>query len=319
MRLEWIDDILAVLDSGSLARAAERRFLTQSAFTRRVRMIEDSIGATLFDRRRKPVTLLPGVAALEPELRDLSARLRRAAQDLRLSADQAGRPLTFACQHAITMTVAPRIVSDLAALGETSVRVRSGNQDECLMLLLSKEADCAIMYEVSDDRNPAIPRAFDSCALGTDRLIPVCTPGLRALAAGPSLPVIGYPPDVFLGQVFNRTIGPRLPEGTTLTSRAETALTLAMLQFALSEIGIAWLPQSLVSDHLARGLLVCIDDVLPAQDLIVTVIRLSDEPGDKRDRVWRHLTEALRLPTVLERLPDAVPGLVQPLEGAEQR
>ena len=37
MRLEWIEDILAVLDTGSLARAAEKRLLTQSAFTRRVR------------------------------------------------------------------------------------------------------------------------------------------------------------------------------------------------------------------------------------------------------------------------------------------
>ena len=117
MRLEWIDDILAVLDSGSLARAAERRFLTQSAFTRRVRTIEDSIGATLFDRRRKPVALMPGVAPLEPELRDLSARLRRIAQDLRLSAGQAGRTLTFACQHAITTTVSPRGVSELTAAG----------------------------------------------------------------------------------------------------------------------------------------------------------------------------------------------------------
>ncbi len=293
MRLEWIDDILAVLDGGSLARAAERRCLTQSAFTRRVRTIEESLGATLFDRRRKPVTLLPGVAALEPELRDLSARLRRVAQDLRQSAGQVGRPLTFACQHAITMTVAPRIVGELTAAGDTSVRVRSGNQDECLMLLLSKEADFAIMYEVPGDRTPATPRAFDACTLGTDRLIPVCAPGLRALAAGPEFPVIGYPPEVFLGQVFNRGIAPRLPDGTTLTTRAETALTLAMLQFTLSEIGIAWLPQSLVGDHLARGQLVRLDEALPAQDLIVKAIRLSEEPCDRRDRVWRHLTTIL--------------------------
>lgn len=293
MRLEWIDDILAVLDGGSLARAAERRCLTQSAFTRRVRTIEESLGATLFDRRRKPVTLLPGVAALEPELRDLSARLRRVAQDLRQSAEQVRRPLNFACQHAITMTVAPRIVGELTAAGDTSVRVRSGNQDECLMLLLSKEADFAIMYEVPGDRTPATPRAFDACTLGTDRLIPVCPPGLRALAAGPEFPVIGYPPEVFLGQVFNRGIAPRLPDGTTLTTRAETALTLAMLQFTLSEIGIAWLPQSLVGDHLVRGQLVRLDEALPAQDLIVKAIRLSEEPCERRDRVWRQLTTIL--------------------------
>ena len=49
MRLDWIDDILAVLDCGSLARAAQKRSLTQPAFTRRVRLIEDSIGAELLE------------------------------------------------------------------------------------------------------------------------------------------------------------------------------------------------------------------------------------------------------------------------------
>lgn len=319
MRLEWIDDILAVLDSGSLARAAERRFLTQSAFTRRVRTIEDSIGATLFDRRRKPVTLMPGVAPLEPELRDLSVRLRRIAQDLRLSAGQAGRTLTFACQHAITTTVSPRVVSELTAAGETSVRVRSGNQDECLMLLLSNEADFAIMYEVPGDRTPVIPRAFDSVTLESDLLIPVCAPAILSLATGPEFPVVSYPPDVFLGQVFNRAVSPRLPGGTTITSRAETALTLAMLQFALSEIGVAWLPRSLVSDYLARGQLVRVDDVLPAQELEVRMIRLSEAHDSRSDAVWRRVIEILKPPEQLERLPDAAPGLVQPVERAEQR
>ncbi|MFU8778000.1 MAG: helix-turn-helix domain-containing protein, partial [Roseovarius sp.] len=51
MRLEWLDDILAVADAGSLARAAEIRHVSQSAFTRRLRAIEDTLGVPLFDRR----------------------------------------------------------------------------------------------------------------------------------------------------------------------------------------------------------------------------------------------------------------------------
>lgn len=290
MRLEWIDDLLAVLDSGSLARAAERRFLTQSAFTRRVKVIEDSIGVTMFDRRRKPVKLLPAVATLEPELRDLSVRLHRLKQDLRLSESQGGRKVAIACQHALTATVSPGMVSKLAAAGEAAVRVRSANQDECLMLLLSGEADFAILYEVPDNRVPLIPRAFESVTIGADKLIPVCAPAMQALTRKSEVPAITYPPDVFFGQVFNRSISPRLPEGVTMVSRAETALTLAMLQFALSEIGIAWLPQSLVRDYLTRRNLVRVDKELPAQKLTIKLIRLSDEPGERSDRIWQLLT-----------------------------
>lgn len=318
MRLEWIDDILAVLDTGSLSRAAERRMLTQSAFTRRVRMIEESIGATLFDRRRKPVTLMPGVAALEPEMRELSARLRRLGSALRLSANQTRGPLTFVCQHAITATVSPGIVRQLSSIGETSVRVRSGNQDDCLMRLLSDEADFAIMYQVPGERIPAIPKAFEAVTLGKDRLVPVCTPAIRQHSWDRGIPTISYPPDVFMGKVFDRLIGPRMQTGMVTVSRAESALTLAIMEFALNDIGVAWLPQSLVADQLFNGRLVCVDEQLPAQALDITMIRLSEVQTERSQIVWRSVIENLRVQAELQGLPNGSAGRVQPVERAEQ-
>ena len=296
MRLEWIDDILAVLDGGSLARAAEKRLLTQSAFTRRVRIIEDSIGATLFDRRRKPVTLMPGVQALEPELRDLSARLHKLRHALKTTSDQAGKSLAFVCQHALTTTVSPQVVRALTADGETSVRVRSGNQDECLMHLISKEVDFAIMYALPEGRAPEPSNAFEAVTLGADILIPVRAPTMRTKTSDTVLPTISYPPEVFLGQVFARMINPRLPKGITALPIAETALTLAMLQLVLNEIGIAWLPHSLVAGHLAQGDLVRMDDVLPAQALIIRMVRLSEAQTRQGDLIWHHLAQHLQLP-----------------------
>ncbi|WP_371171051.1 LysR family transcriptional regulator [Aliiroseovarius sp. 2305UL8-7] len=293
MKLEWIDDILAVLDNGSLARAAEKRLLTQSAFTRRVRLIEDNIGTTLFDRRRKPVTLMPGVQALEPELRDLSNRLHKIRQTLKTSSDQVGKSLAFICQHALTATISPQIVRVLTADSETSVRVRSGNQDECLMQLLSKEVDFAIMYAIPDTAPPEPGNGFEAVTVGEDVLIPVCAPVVRPCLARGALPMISYPSDVFLGQVVDRTIIPRLSDAISVQPVAETALTLAMLQLVLSEIGVAWLPQSLVVEHLAQGRLVRADAELPSQALNVRMIRLSEKHAEHGDRMWRCLAEQL--------------------------
>ena len=203
MQLDWIDDILAVIDAGSLAQAAERRFLTQSAFTRRVRVIEEKIGITLFDRSRKPVAIMPGVQALDPELRDLSVRLRRLKHDLLASADDGvGGGVTLVCQHAITTTISPWIVKELTLHDDTSVRVRSGNRDECLTLLLSGGADFAVTYEGPEEHMPLLPQGFDTVSLGIDRLVPVCTPALLDRGESVSIPVIAYPSDVFLGRIF---------------------------------------------------------------------------------------------------------------------
>ncbi|GAA6194381.1 LysR family transcriptional regulator [Phaeobacter sp. NW0010-22] len=293
MRLEWIDDILAVLDSGSLTRAAEKRSLTQSAFTRRVRLIEDNIGTELFDRRRKPVSLMPGVQELEIELRELSTRLHKLRHSLKTASDQASKPLSFVCQHALTATISPEIVRILTDSGETSVRVRSGNQDECLLHLISKEVDFAIMYAVPDDRMPEPGNAFETKEIGADTLIPVCAPTVRAKANDATIPTISYPPEVFLGQVFSRTIAPRLPKNKTLIPRAETALTLAMLQYAVNEIGIAWLPLSLVTTHLTEDKLVCVDDVLPTQSMSIRMVRLAEAISEHDDQIWQHLNQHL--------------------------
>lgn len=293
MRLEWIDDILAVLDSGSLTRAAEKRSLTQSAFTRRVRLIEDNIGTELFDRRRKPVSLMPGVQELEIELRELSTRLHNLRHSLKTASDQASKPLSFVCQHALTATISPEIVRILTDSGETSVRVRSGNQDECLLHLISKEVDFAIMYAVPDDRMPEPGNAFETKGIGADTLIPVCAPTVRAKANDATIPTISYPPEVFLGQVFSRTIAPRLPKNKTLIPRAETALTLAMLQYAVNEIGIAWLPLSLVATHLTEDKLVCVDDVLPTQSMSIRMVRLAEAISEHDDQIWQHLNQHL--------------------------
>jgi LysR family transcriptional regulator, hypochlorite-specific transcription factor HypT len=292
MRLEWIDDILAVLDNGSLARAAEKRFLTQSAFTRRVRMIEDSIGATLFDRSRKPVALMPGVEALEPEMRRLSIQLRRLKHDLKQTTNPRNGAVSIACQHALTTTLSPKIVGALTASDRT-VRMRSGNRDECLIQLFSGDADIAITYQIPGERTPVLVKAFEARDLGTDRLIPVCIPDLAGSTHDGEVPVIGYPTDVFLGQVFDRTIAPRLPTSVILTPRAETALTLAMIQLVLDGIGVAWLPQSLILDHLAQKRLVQLGPDLPEQELEVRMIRLAEGQKPQNDSIWGLLSHEL--------------------------
>lgn len=311
MRLEWIDDILAVLDCGSLARAAERRSLTQPAFTRRVRLIEDSIGAALFDRRRKPVTLMPGVAALAPELRDLSLRLRQMRDRLKTATSQTGGALSFACQHAITTTVSPSIVRALTTGNDASVRVRSGNQDECMMFLLSGEVDFVVMYVLPDAPTAPSALAFETMILGHDMLIPVCAPALREMAVSDQIPGVSYPSDVFLGQVFDRGIAPRLRPEINIVTKAETALTLAAYEFALGGIGVAWLPRSLVSASLGQGLLVSLEDDLPTQPLEIRAFRLVAGQNTRSDAIWRDVGG-------LKRLPDAAAGYVQPVKRTEQ-
>ena len=49
MEFIWLEDFLALVDSGNFSRAAELRHVTQPAFSRRIRALEDWVGVDLFE------------------------------------------------------------------------------------------------------------------------------------------------------------------------------------------------------------------------------------------------------------------------------
>ena len=78
--------IYQVYQDGSFTKAAEKLYLTQPALSMAVRQEEKSIGAALFDRGRRPLTLTPAgdayIRAVE-RMKYLEADLSRELEDLR--------------------------------------------------------------------------------------------------------------------------------------------------------------------------------------------------------------------------------------------
>lgn len=115
MRLEWLEDILAVVDTGSFSEAADRRRLTQSAFSRRMAGIEATLGVPLFDRSRKPVQLAPPVLVQRDRIARLAQELRHLTADLRQGDRHAGQRIVLASQHALTTALSPGLLRRIGA------------------------------------------------------------------------------------------------------------------------------------------------------------------------------------------------------------
>jgi LysR family transcriptional regulator, hypochlorite-specific transcription factor HypT len=75
MELKWLDDYIALIDSGSFSAAAARRHVSQPAFSRRIQMLEEWLGVTLIDRTRKPLQLTPVARDNQLAFRNLVARI----------------------------------------------------------------------------------------------------------------------------------------------------------------------------------------------------------------------------------------------------
>ena len=291
MRLEWIEDILAVLDAGSLNRAAEQRFLTQPAFSRRMKSIESYVGVELLDRTHKPVQLRPAVLDQQQRLERLSAELRDLLQDLRQQGRRAGNRVLVASQHAITTSLAPGLIKRLPSESDVTIRLRSANRDECFALLVTRQADLVLTYRHLGEPLPVQESFVELCELPEEDMVPVCATemleDLNEQYLRGELPLIAYPPDVFLGEVMSRDILPVLRSKVFLRTKVETALTLAALQLALAGVGIAWVPQSLAAEEIQSGRLTLLTDVCGKATLATTAVRLAGPKSDAEESVWQ--------------------------------
>lgn len=287
MRLEWIEDLIAICEARSLTEAAVRRNVTQPAFSRRIRAIEDELGVRLIDRTRRPARPLKSLADSVATFRDIAGRLRQLPVDLGNSTR-----IVIACQHALSVSLAPELVRRiLRALPDATVRLRSANREECLALLLTQQADVMVGYET--DELPAAPdgRFVEKRRQAQDVLLPVIAPGvapdLWSASDGRELPAILYPPDVFLGMVMARSVLPRLGGVVRVRPVLETALTLAAHELARSRLGAAWVPASLVQEDLATGRLVELPEEFPRCEMSLVALRLKGPKGEAGDTAWR--------------------------------
>lgn len=290
MRLEWLEDLVAILESGSISEAAARRSVTQPAFSRRIRAIEEHIGVELFDREKKPVGLRPPLSVHRDDIKRIVAQTRDLVYELRRQGRESHDRVVIVSQHAITVTLAARIVQTLTDELGISVRLISANREECSTLLVTKQADLLLGYNASAESVSQAENFVETQILGTEDLIPVFSRAhvsrlAAALAAG-ELPIVAYPGDAFLGWIFNSEILPRIPQRELLRRKVETALTHAALKLATIGLGVAWVPRGLAAGAIAAGEVTSLHEQYPWTKMTLVAQRLAGSHSQVEERLW---------------------------------
>src|SRR5678810_779562 len=107
MNLSWLDDFLALVATGNFSRAADERHMTQPAFSRRIRALEEWLGAELFDRSSQPARLTATGEWFRGAAENLLARVSRLPGEARVVAESHATTLRFAATHALSFTFMP--------------------------------------------------------------------------------------------------------------------------------------------------------------------------------------------------------------------
>ncbi len=84
MDIELLKTFLEVYRTRHFGRASERMFLTQSAVSARIRLLEETLGVALFTRKRNDIQLTPAGARLLKHAETIVSGWERARQDTAL-------------------------------------------------------------------------------------------------------------------------------------------------------------------------------------------------------------------------------------------
>lgn len=257
MELDWLKDFLALAEQRNFSRAAELRHVTQPAFSRRIRALEDWIGTPLFQRGAQGAELTPAGAHFHPLAEELLHRLHHARRDTKAVAEREAASLSIAATHALSFTFFPgwiRARLPLEALG--AINLVSDSLEACEQIMLAGEVHALLCHHHPDAPGRLDAGRFESRRVGGDVLVPLSAPapgGGPAWGLDGATRLLGYGQASGLGRILAAT-APALPGPTEMVFTSHLAATL--MTMAREGYGVAWLPLTMAGEEMERGRLV---------------------------------------------------------------
>jgi DNA-binding transcriptional LysR family regulator len=292
--LNWLQDFICLGRTLNFTRAAEERNVTQPAFSRRIKSLENWLGVPLVKRSTYPVQLTDAGAQFLPVARDIASNLMGTRQTIRAIERGNTAFQRFAVLHAISVNfLSPRIAELERQIPNLRVRIYSDTLPACCQLLTDGSCDFLLYYSHRDVAPAMDETQFSRKNVAKEAFLPVAEANAAAQGMwnlsdpnGSDIPYLSYDPDSFLGVVVDQTIGTRKPP---LSLRYMDALAEAIKRRALAGSGVAWLPELAISTELARGELVSIGG--PEWQTTLTLSLFCSL--DRLDRTGRAVWEAL--------------------------
>jgi LysR family transcriptional regulator, hypochlorite-specific transcription factor HypT len=299
MDLDWLKDFLALAEQKNFSRAADARNVSQPAFSRRIRALEDWIGAPLFVRGAQGATLTPAGGYFLPLADDLMRDLQRARRDTRAMGERAGATLSIAATHALSFTFFPNWIRRhmrFEALG--TLNLISDSMEACEQIMLGGEVHFLLCHYHADAPTRFDPSRFQSVPVGDDVLVPVCAPDAENRPVWP-LPRTRERPTKLLAYSQASGLGRIL--AAHQVSRDEIAgletvftshLAATLLTMAREGHGVAWLPLTLAEEDLTRTRLVRAGPERFDIPIEIRLFRAFDCRNHATDALWSLLNKS---------------------------
>ena len=265
MNISWLEDFLALAFTKNFSRAADLRHMTQPAFGRRIRALEEWLGTSLFDRGTQPITLTETGEWFRKVAQDLLAQVARLPVEARAVEESWTTTLQFAATHTLSFSFMPNWLRSLEPrVSVGAIQCVSDMLQRCEALMLQGKVQFVLCHTHPHINGQLEAAGYPSIQLGNDTFVPVSAADDRgqpqhyvtSTADGScAIQLLDYSAESGIGRILHQILGPEL-DRLSIQTVFTAHLASVLRPMVLSGRGIAWLPQSLVADDLHAGRLV---------------------------------------------------------------
>ena len=262
MDTKLLKDFICLVQHKSFTVAARHRNITQSALSRRIKLLEQWLGTNLIDRKQSGFSLTPQGRIFAPEAEVLLRRLYNARQTTRVLDHSEGYEINVAAQNSIAQTLFLDWVKCIEnEFDNVYVRLLSEKLSECINLLASGHVNYLFCYANPTITIPIDPNTYSYITMGKELLIPVTIPKQNGEplfnlpgAINEPLPFVAYAHDSVFGRAVDTMIQNQ-SQGCFLSRRYENPYSHTLKSLVQEKLGLAWLPKMSILTDLETGTL----------------------------------------------------------------
>ncbi|MEH6813830.1 MAG: LysR family transcriptional regulator [Motiliproteus sp.] len=261
MDIKLLEDFVCLANLQNFTAAARERRVTQSAFSRRIKALEEWLGTVLINRECTSFELTPQGSLFVAEAEAILRRLYNAREAVRAMGSSGESEIAVAAQNSIAQTLFLNWVKRLEKrLDSVYVRLISEKLPDCIELFSQGHVDYMFCYANDLVSLPIDENRFSYTTIGKETLIPVSVPLKHpkkptfALPgdAGSPVPFVAYTHDSLFGKAIDRLIQDK-GHSCFLARRYENAFSHTLKSMVIERLGFAWLPKSSILSDLKEG------------------------------------------------------------------
>ena len=299
MDLNWIEDFLTLCKCGNFRISSEQRFVSQPAFSRRIKSLEAWIGASLIDRSSQPVQLTEAGVLFKPVAQEIVRLAHLSRSDIKEQIMEEGVKIRFSTLSTLAQFFMPTWLKSLQLdieLELFNVRTDFANVEEYLRALEEGEVDFFICYEYPTEMLSKDMKKFTSLYLGVETLIPVVSPDSEGEPRWwlPSNPQGAIP---YLRTQFTPSLRPvqhhldKRYGHLKFHPVYESTISSSLGAMAREGYGVAWVPRTFVIGDLENGRLVRAGDENDDIELVIKIHRNANIISPQAERLWQVLLQ----------------------------